>query len=185
MKESDKKKQKLTLSVDPDVIKKARGLGINISEITEGILRGFSFTPSGIETDALYEKYEQLFETMMPLLKKYGASVEIGAYQIMDGGELVGLETIDLLAEGELWCPGLQLEFKNIKEIKIYFLHKPKDILTKFIETLSQSAENNKQQLTELEMARRIIEAISGTPPKKVSLKSKTRKSDKNRQGKK
>ena len=185
MKESDKKKQKLTLSVDPDVVKKARGLGINISEITEGILRGFSFTPSGLETDALYEKYEQLFETMMPLLKKYGTSVQIGDYHIYEGYELVAREEIDLLTSGELWCPALEISFKNIKEIELYCLRKPKDILTTFIETLSQSAEKHKQQLTELEMARRIIEAIGNSAPKKVTPKPRRSKSDKKRREKK
>jgi len=80
MEVSDKKKQKLTLSVDPDVVKKARRLGINISEITEGILRGFSFSPSSIETAALYEKYQQLFQTMLPLMKKYEINVKVGEF---------------------------------------------------------------------------------------------------------
>ncbi len=52
-----------------------------------------------------------------------------------------------------------------------------KIILSNFIEALSRSAEDRKQQLTELEMARRIIEAISGAP-KKINLESKTIKSD-------
>ena len=185
MKESEKKKQKLTLSVDPDVVKKARGLGINISEITEEILRGFSFTPSSTETNLLYEKYQQLFETMMPLLKKYDTSVRIGEITIMDGYEPIAIEPIELYPDGELWAPGLETKFKNVKEIKIGDLLKPKDILTKFIDTLSQTTEKRKQQLTELEMARRIIEAISGVPQKKITYNSETRKSNKKRQGKK
>jgi len=37
-------KEKLTLSVDGEVVQKAKGLGLNLSEITEVALRGFSFS---------------------------------------------------------------------------------------------------------------------------------------------
>ena len=172
MKDSDKKKQKLTLSVDPDVVKKARGIGINISEITESILRGFSFTPSGIETDTLYEKYDQLFRTMLPLLQKYGTNVKIGKTY---SGELEENIDIWLQSNGRFLLPDLDIAFNEIKKLDIIDLYQPKTILTNFIEQISQSAENRKQQLIELEMARRIIEAIGGTTKKPIS---KTIKSD-------
>ena len=185
MKQSDKKKQKLTLSVDPDVVKKARGLGINISEITEGILRGFSFTPSGAETAALYEKYKQLFETMRPLLQKYGVPVEVGSFEIADvQGGVYGTSEIFLSTDGTFWLTEIEQTVRDIQKITLSDFYKPKIILSNFIKALSRGAEDRKQQLTELEMARRIIEAISGAP-KKVSFKSKIKKSDKNRQGKK
>jgi len=185
MKESDKKKQKLTLSVDPDVVKKARGLGINISEITEGILRGFSFTPSGTETMVLYEKYKQLFETMIPLLQKYGVAVEVGSFEIRDDNVVYGTSQIFLASNGTFLLTEIDQTVLDIQKIPLSDFHKPKNILSNFIEALSKAAEDRKQQLTELEMARRIIEAINGTTPKKITYNFKTRKSNKNKQEKK
>ena len=174
-----KKKQKLTLSIDPDVVTKARELGINISEITEGVLRGFSFTPSGTETVALYEKYKQLFETMKPLLQKYGVAVEVGSIDMRDPkGTPTEPFEIFLTTDGNFWLPDVEKVFGDIKEFSLSSFHKPKNILSNFIEALSRGAEDRKQQLTELEMARRIIEAIGDVSPKKLTLKSKTIKSD-------
>ena len=184
MKESDKKKQKLTLSIDPDVVKKAKGIGINISEITEGILRSFSFTPSRTETAALYEKYEELFETMRPHLQKYEVSVKVGGFEMRDDDVVYGDAEIFLNANGSFWITEGDYPIFDLHKIPLSEFDKPKDILSNFIRALSSSAEHRKQQLTELEMARRIIEAISGAT-KKTTLKSKIKKSDKNRQGKK
>ena len=162
------------MSIDPDVVKKARGIGINISEITEGILRGFSFTPSRIETDALYEKYEQLFQTMLPLLKQYGTNIKVGEFY---AGEFNDTAEIWLRANGGFWLPEFDEGFKEINRMDITDFYQPKIILTNFIERISQSAENRKQQLTELEMARRIIEAIGGTSTKKPAYSKTIKKS--------
>ena len=52
-------KQKLTLSVDKEAVEKAKKLGINISEITERVLMGYTSAekPEG----SLHEAYNQLF----------------------------------------------------------------------------------------------------------------------------
>jgi len=185
MEETDKKKQKLTLSIDPDVVKKAKGLGINISEITERILRGFSFTPSDLETEALLNKYFELFDVMQPILKKYNTSVKVGEIQNYDDDQFVGTSDLFFNSDGEFFIPDYRDSYAHPhpEEIDPNELSDPNTILKNFIETLSKS-EDRKQQLTELEMARRIIEAISGAT-KKTTLKSKIKKSDKNRQGKK
>ena len=54
-------KEKLTLSVDKKVVKKAKEMGINISEITENVLKGFTFEPTSAEKTTLVEKYKELF----------------------------------------------------------------------------------------------------------------------------
>ena len=172
-----KKKSKLTLSVDSEVVRKARGLGINISEITEGILRGFSFTPSRVEIDVLYEKYEQLFEAMKPLQKRYEVSVKVGDYPIeKENGELLALGKILLLTDGSFWIDEIDVKVRNINEIIVNYFDLPKEILSNFIEALSHSDESRKQQLTELEMAKRIIEAITNTTgQKKISKLTKSK----------
>ncbi len=159
------KKQKLTLSVDKDVVEKARKLGINISEITEKILRGFTFTPSTAERDTLYEKYKQLFNAMLPLLQKYAASVEVGG----EYDEKVGPMPILLLSNGNFWIDVFENEINDIQAFAITDFYEPKMILANFIKALSNAAERHKQTLAELEMARRIIDAIGGTSGKRSS----------------
>jgi len=46
-------KEKLTLSVDKETVEKAKKLGINISEITEKVLRGFTFSAKEAEASAM------------------------------------------------------------------------------------------------------------------------------------
>jgi len=81
---TESKKQKLTLSVDADVVEKAKNLGWNISDITEKVLRGFAFEPKATEKEALYKKYEELFDVMRSLLQKYDTWVEIAVSTITD-----------------------------------------------------------------------------------------------------
>src|SRR5512136_2085665 len=68
-------KEKLTLSVDKQVVHKAKELGINISEITERVLTGYTAAekPNG----DLYGAYMQLFDSIRPLLKEFDCSVKI------------------------------------------------------------------------------------------------------------
>jgi len=99
-------------------------------------------------------------------------------------GEFNDTTEIWLRTNGGFWLTDFDEGFQDITRIEINDFYQPKIILSNFIERISQSAENRKQQLTELEMARRIIEAIGGTS-KKASFKSKIKKSDKNRQGNK
>jgi len=171
-------KKKLTLSIDPQVIEKARGLGINISEITEGILRGFSFTPSNTEKQALVEKYNQLFDTMIPLLKKYGASVHVGNCYL---GEIADYGEIFLTQNEGLTLPEIAESRCSIEAFSINDFFPPKEILSKFIEALDHGKTERKQKITELEMAKRIIEAITNTAkkPSKSFSKMKVKKTKK------
>ncbi len=171
MSEQESKKQKLTLSVDKDVIEKARNLGMNISEITEKVLRGFTFTPTKADRDELSEKYKRLFDAMLPLLQKYNTSVMVGYNWDEDYAEPVG--NIELLSDGTLWAEhlgsGEGTRTKDIRRFAVSDFLPPKEILSNFIRALSEGAERENRQLAELEMARRIIEAITGTSSRKSS----------------
>lgn len=163
------KKQKLTLTVDSGVVKSARDMGINISEITEKILKGFTFEPEKGDQDALYQKYQEFFETMLPLLKKYQTSVIVGK-EFMEFGEI----EICLIQDGTFWYPEREYEEKEIKKIKLYNFLNPKDILLNFMQAIAKSQESNKQKLVEIEMARRIILAIANTKSTTPSIIGKT-----------
>jgi len=66
-------KKKLTLSVDSDVIQKAKELGLNLSEITESALKMTSFAneEGRITQEKLIKAYQNVFQVMAPILKKW------------------------------------------------------------------------------------------------------------------
>ena len=163
------KKQKLTLTVDSEVIEKAKSIGINISEITEGILRGFSFTPSDLDNKALLDKYLELFETMKPKLKEYHTFVKVGELQNYNDDAFEGTSDLFLNPDGEFFVPYYidPYSHPDPKQIDPSDFSKPSTILKNFIDSLA-SSENRKKQITELEMAKRIIEAIANTSSEKV-----------------
>ena len=56
-------------------------------------------------------------------------------------------------------------------DISVHSFESPNAILATLIKGMAESAENNKQRLKELELARRIVEAIattSGSPQKSI-----------------
>lgn len=158
-------KVKLTLSVDKEVVEAAKKLGLNLSDVTENILRGFSFSPGRTDKDELLEKYRNLFDTMKPLLREFGVSVPVGEdyafYKDEKGhSEPFGFE-IRLLSNGVLFIDEFDHMVSDISDLDINALHSPKRILGDFILELSKGADNRKEKIREIEMARRIITALS------------------------
>jgi len=165
-------KEKLTLSVDKEVVKKAKKLGINISEITEKVLRGFTFTPTGADELHVRAKYKELFDTMVPLLQKYSASVVVADVDTllpedrdkvgMDAG---GFASVELCPDGTLYSGDIDATIP-IEKISVHEFSQPQQILSRFIYAISEGAERTKERLKEIEMAKRIISAIAGTVEK-------------------
>lgn len=157
-------KEKLTLSVDKDVVEKAKDLGINISELTEKVLAGFTFEPTKLDESQVRAKYQELFATMVPLLKKFNTAVKVGKFlETVD----VGLEEeliIELCSDGGLFAFYPDIDFEkafNLQEINLNLLLPPNEILNEFIKAISEGAKKHKERLKELEMTKKIIEAIS------------------------
>ncbi len=74
------KKAKLTLNVDEEVVRRAKDLNINISEVTEMALRGYTTTKGKSESDAgdIRSAYDFLFRSMMPTMMPTGAHRQPG-----------------------------------------------------------------------------------------------------------
>jgi len=172
------KKQKLTLTVDSGVVKTARELGINISEITEKILKGFTFEPEKGDSVELYEKYQEFFDTMLPLLKKYQTSVLVGHGVVSpDIHSLTNIEyDIYFTPKGIFWLSHFEDNEQDLKNIHLQDLLNTKEILANLMNAIAKSQESNKQKLIEIEMARRIIEAIADTAPKNPSTRLSEKK---------
>src|ERR671931_580980 len=77
-----REKQKLTLGVDKEVIERAKATGINISAITEELLKSVTYEPKDKGERDVMIAYENLFKFMEPLVRKYDLEVEVGRYDI-------------------------------------------------------------------------------------------------------
>ncbi len=167
---SEPKKQKLTLSVDKEVVDRAKVLGLNLSDITEKVLRGFAFSPKEGSNARVYEKYKELFAIMKPLLVDYGTSVEVANY--LEGPEEVGdIVRILFTPDGDFWNEDAEAGFSEIEKIPLWALHEPKQMLANLIKSLSEEKQERRSRLRELEMAKRIILAMSES----LQPKSKSR----------
>jgi len=155
-------KEKLTLSVDKKVIEKAKKLGINISEITERVLRGYTSAQKP-EKGSLYEGYELLFDSIIPLLKEFDIRVEIAEEELeFEDGSFVSLP-VYLLPAGGFYVDGLDYYLKGVRQIELRGLLSPQKVLENLVDTLVKSEEGRKEKLKEIKMAKRIIDAMSET----------------------
>lgn len=183
-------KKKLTLSVDSEIIEKAtKDPEINISEITEKVLRAFTTSSKTADKEKLYSGYQELFKIMLPLLRKFQVRTEIAAIVnfrnssddpewepdfdpdgnvINDYSEPVEQFNIFLLPDGKLDYDG-RSEIK-IEDIPISAFHRPSEIIDKFLDSIQEGVNYRKEQFKEIEMAQTIIDAITkGTIPKPKS----------------
>lgn len=167
-------KEKLTLSVDKEVVEKAKKLGINISDITEKVLKGYTSAekPNG----TLYDAYRQLFDAIIPLLKVFGGQVEVGGgidYGIDKNGKIVEAidYTIFLEADGSLSVEPFEDYISDIRKIDQQNFFSPEKILTNLVDVLAKSKEANEEKTRQIMMAKRIVEAMSETLIRRPSAK--------------
>lgn len=168
-------KSKLTLSVDKEIVSKAKNLGLNLSEITEKVLRSFTFTPDSTDKESMYRGYRSLFDTMLPLLKDYDASVLVAKWTEADieGKNLFDFEWY-LAQDGTFWNPDFEKEAKDIKSIPSYGFLEPINILSNFISALSSAKESRKEKLEQIELAKKILEAIISSVSERGAKGKKT-----------
>jgi hypothetical protein len=160
------------LSVDKEVIKKAKKLGINISEITENILKGYTSAekPNG----NVYDAYSQLFSAITPLLKEFGCTIEVGEgidESTDEKGRLVEGPPYDisLLSDGSFYLDAFEMSFTDIKKIDLQDFLPPEKILSNLVNVLAETKSANEEKRRQIMMAKRIVQAMSETLVKKPS----------------
>lgn len=163
-------KRKLTLTVDNEVVEKAKEIGLNLSEITEKVLRGFAFAPTEGDEAVVYAKYRELFATMLPLLKRYDIPwLAIGEDWVDDEyGSKYTLAEFFLDPKGGISDEGDNHE-SDVTSLPLTCLYEPKKILANFIDALSSAKQKWIEKASELEMAKRVILAITEELTPKVS----------------
>jgi hypothetical protein len=170
-------KEKLTLSVDKEVVKKAKKLGINISDITEKVLKGYTSAekPNG----DMYDAYCQLFSVITPLLKEFGGTVKIGEGEdvILDeNGDQIDVGPpyeIFLQADGSFYLDAYDKYITDAKKIDQRDFLSPEKILANVVEVLADTKGANDEKMRQIMMAKRIVEAMSETLIKKPSTKKR------------
>lgn len=170
-------KEKLTLSVDREVVNKAKSLGLNISDITELALKGFTFSSKEADRSSLYESYGKLFAAMKPLLKEYGVSVRIASEDVIDEqtGNPMANVNIYLCSDGTFFEDLSDTTFSDIRKIGVDTFCTTTQILSNLVKALAESVPKRREALRELAMAERIVGAIAATLRNGAETKIKSR----------
>ena len=157
-------KRKLTLTVDAGTVEKAKRLGINISEVTESVLRNFAFDPKEETHSAMRERYRTLFQTMLRMLKEYETSVLVATVfdkptrtSRIPGGDP---HDVYLQDDGSLWIEDYEA-LETFDKLEEAHFRDPDEILRNFIDSVEKAKEKRRERIEDLELVRRIVEAIS------------------------
>lgn len=163
-------KQKLTLGIDKNVIEKAKAAGINISAITENLLKAMTYEPKNDEntTYDVARAYEALLNEAWSLLSKYDLTgsfdVNVGQWEY-DMEKQAGTIICFNSHMGLAICydvPGRPIQEPDVSVDKVLeALYDPMKILENLIAALTRAAESNKALITELKLAMRIVKALS------------------------
>ncbi len=138
--------------------------------------------------------YQEFFNLILPLLKKFRVKVQIGEEeveresedeedyeQVWDGPDDWHMESrippdiFGIYLESDGSFSHDVSEIRDIKDININHFYRPQEILDRFLSSVLEGAEYRKNQFKEIEMAKTIIDVITkGIIPK--SKKSKRSK---------
>ena len=177
-------KKHLTLNIDSEVAEKAvADPDVQVSELTEKMLRAFTTTSKTENNEIRYKAYQELFGLILPLLRKFKVRTKI-AFTVLAlsppqpvdwddmGNEVdwIGAEPIEwwdyyLQPNGKILRePDVEIEIKDI-EIEDFF--RPHVIVDNFLDSIQEGVNYRKDQFKEIEMAKTIIDAITkGVIPK-------------------
>jgi hypothetical protein len=168
-------KQKLTLSVDAETVERAKSLGINISDLTEQVLKSFTFKPEDAQSEAIERQRKELFDSMSPLISRYKLRVPVGVYMQFDPNPyeddysecgtvmMVGKDEFERPFRPDDWEGGPRVgTIAQIVDDGDYISYYPTETLLKnFMKAVEDEKTKQKQQVASLAVARKIIEAIT------------------------
>lgn len=163
-------KEKLTLSVDKDIVNKAKILGINISDITEKVLAGYTSAerPEG----SFHDAYKQLFDSILPLLKEFDCMVKVAQSWIDLDDDHRELEDETFLTRYGTYFVRTRFGpedcyLSDITKIPSGEFLSPNEILSNLVNELVSNQEKRKEQMEGILMAKKIIDAMSESLLKK------------------
>lgn len=154
-------KQKLTLAIRKDVIERAKARGINISAITEELLKAVTYDYIRRPHRRFVQAYQALFEAIMPVVEKYKLVVEVGQSSVTNQSGKVKIERSFLSYEVKL--PNLRTDTgRGICEFGplVFHLYSPRVVLENLIEAVIRTGQKDNLRLQELEIGLRLAKAI-------------------------
>lgn len=170
-------KKKLTLSIDSEVIEKAKELGLNLSEITEQALKISSLSDDDkiVTPDKLYEAYIDVLKKISKILKKWDLQLKIGSYQewVESENSLGKRSGIYIGFNYFLYSDGVYLwaDYSDEEPIQTWKLddgnlpitnfEEPEKIIVTLINKLYEKANKNKEVFDKLQIMKNILE-LSG-----------------------
>jgi hypothetical protein len=172
----NEQKQKLTLGISRDVIRRAKAAGINISAITEELLTAITYEPNdGTRRDDVIRAYEALFSAAESIMIPYDDfAVEIGFQRVCNKikNNITWKEyRIMLTTQGLYRITDSPNDLEDVTVDKVLrWLYEPKKILQNLILSLIDAAEENKEKIKELEFALRLIKALSDEDGNRVEI---------------
>jgi hypothetical protein len=174
-------KQKLTLALNGKVIQKAKAAGINISAMTEQILQTMTFEPEGNTKKDLIKSYTLLFDSIKPILDRYGANVMVGEKEGLkedpfdeEGNKLPGIiihAGYGIRLNSDFLFAIIDTEDEIVRTsiaAEIHYLYHPIKILENLVIALIEAAQKNKEKFRELEFALRFIRTLYNEGENKI-----------------
>lgn len=170
-------KLRLNITVDEDIVKRAKDMGFNISAAFEEYLRVLTYNPEGKTDPDVVRAYDMMLYKIQPILKRYNTEIEIGEItnekysqrrntpidfkgsKIMfdayvpsifkDGKSYVAAE-YDPISKDVIWAHSEDLEY----------FYKPEKILQNLIIAIKKTASDNTSKVQKLNLASKFVQAL-------------------------
>ena len=181
-------KKKLTLSVDAQTIEAAKRSGINLSELTEQILRVVGENPTEGAHRQVVEDYEPLLESLRLVARRYETKIPIGHVFAFDfgfdekGGYMDPRETAQvwLTPSGQIgrssfedfewdvtgpsnWADGtLRLEKEAIDKVRF---DSPMEIVNNALKAISDLGKERRARRQSVDLAIQFVEVLAKKDP--------------------
>ena len=168
-------KTNITLRIDKNVVDKARKLGLNLSSITESMLKTENFIEDGelVTPEKIREVYRKIFIKICDIIGKWGVSLKIGSgieeVEFKDHQGNISFGSLEhdfyLHSSGKI---SLHLENDDEEHMSwglkedwpVDSLFEPEKLIEKLINTLDARAEKNKEKLSKLTLLRNVLEKM-------------------------
>jgi len=155
-------KRKLTLTVDAETVEAAKKLDLNISEVTEKVLRGYTLDAMEAEKGATREQYKDLLATMDPLLTKYGCRIVVGECReyAFEGQD----DPVYFSGGAHLYTEQMADQDQVVEEpvplTEIDFL-RPNHILRNFFTAIESVKSQRREEVESLLLAKKLVDALN------------------------
>ncbi|MBX4196125.1 type II toxin-antitoxin system CcdA family antitoxin [Candidatus Pacearchaeota archaeon] len=171
-------KKNLMLRIDKDVIDKAKALGINISALTENVLKTEIVIDENriVPTDELRNEYREVFKHIIVLINKWNVPYhlkigeEIVWDELVESTGKVGVQELThsyyLTAAGTIEhyveeFDHLVSRWKLEADWPITTIFKAEQIIAALVNTIYEEAKRNQERLQELQILRNFLEKLS------------------------